>query len=431
MKDNFESIQITRLYIVDDDIQMCDLLTEYTCDVFEVTAFQSALDFFNTTICNTDIILLDLKMPDIDGVEVIRKLARINKKCSVLLMSGYDDGVLHSALQLAKEYGLNVISDFTKPIDFPKLMSTLFKIKETHLKQKSLTPHVLGKNNLTTPDTDSFDDDNHPDIIIKSEIYIPSKEELALAIKEHQLVLFYQPQLSFKDKNLIGVEALVRWEHPVYGLLFPDKFITLAEIYGLMEQLTSEVIQLAIKQSKLWQRRGIEIKISINISAQNITSLTLPEQLTHLVSESKIDPSMVMLEITETELMTELTTSLDILTRLRLKGFHLSIDDFGTGYSSLSQLHRAPFTELKIDQSFVMTMLTNMESKAIVETCILLGHNLNMEVIAEGVENEDVWNELKRMGCDNAQGYFIAKALPIDQLSSWLNELNYQHTLST
>lgn len=407
--------QITRLYIVDDDIQMCDLLVAYTCDEFQVTAFQEAYDFLSTKILDDDIILLDLKMPDIDGVEVIRKLANINRKCSLLLMSGYDDGVLHSALQLAKEYGLNVISDFTKPIDFTKLMNTLFELKEKHSVQNPLKSFIVGKDNSTTHHTQSI-----PNTITESELYIPSKEELAFAIKEHQLVLFYQPQLNFKDNRLIGVEALVRWQHPVYGLIFPDKFITLAEVYELMEQLTEEVIHLAIKQSKLWQLQGVEMKISVNISAQNITSLALPEQLTHLVNESKIDPSMLMLEITETELMTELTTSLDILTRLRLKGFQLSIDDFGTGYSSLSQLHRAPFTELKIDQSFTMTMLTNMESKAIVETCILLGHNLNMDVIAEGVENEEIWNLLKAMGCDNAQGYFIAKPLPIKKFNEWL-----------
>jgi EAL domain-containing protein (putative c-di-GMP-specific phosphodiesterase class I) len=148
----------------------------------------------------------------------------------------------------------------------------------------------------------------------------------------------------------------------------------------------------------------------------------LPEQLTRLVNENEVDSSMLMLEITESALMTELTTSLNILTRLRLKGFELSIDDFGTGYSSLSQLHRVPFTELKIDRTFVSGMVNSAESKAIVDTCILLGHNLKMTVIAEGVEDQETFDLLQQMGCDNAQGYFIAKPLPITQFETWLND---------
>lgn len=418
-ENHIEKKLISRLIIVDDDIQICDLLTAYTCDEFQTITFQNAYDFLNTTFVDNDIILLDLKMPDIDGVEVIRKLAKLNKNCPLLLMSGYDEGVLHSALQLAKEYGLNVICDITKPIDFTKLMGMLFELKTKHSNQIAVDSTSLGKIDLTSLELLTQDHIPSP------ETYIPNVAELASAISEHQLVLFYQPQLSFKNNHLIGVEALVRWQHPIYGLLFPDQFIPLAENSGLIEQLTKEVIRLSIAQSKLWKSAGRSIKISINISAKNITSLVLPEQLTHLVCESEIDPSMIMLEITETELMRELTTSLDILTRLRLKGFQLSIDDFGTGYSSLSQLHRAPFTELKIDQSFTMTMLNNVESKAIVETCIMLGHNLNMEVIAEGVENQEIWDLLKTMGCDNAQGYFIAKPLPIEQFSEWLNQFNH------
>ena len=406
-----KSTDSSRLFIVDDDTQLCELLEDYTKDCFNVFTFQSAITFLETTLSNQDIIILDLKMPDMDGIEVIRNLSRINKECAVILMSGYDESVLHSARQLAQEYGLNIITDLPKPLDLKLLKNLLLGLKTVD-------------SSMLVIDEDINDIDKRE--FIESDLsavkFIPSVKDLRKAIHKNQLTLFYQPQVNFNDGSLAGVEALVRWEHPTHGLICPDDFIYLAESSGLIEQLTEQVIHLAIKQSQEWQKQNLQIKISVNISAQNITSLALPEHLTHLVNESEIDPSMLMLEVTETELMTELTTSLDILTRLRLKGFKLSIDDFGTGYSSLSQLHRAPFTELKIDKSFSMTMVSNSESKAIVETCILLGHNLKMSVIAEGVENKEIWNLLKTMGCDKAQGYFLAKPLPITQFDQWLKE---------
>jgi len=402
-----------QLHIIDDDAQMCDLLVAYTSDDFSVCAYQNAHDFLKSAINDQDIVILDLKMPDIDGIEVIRKLAKINKNCSLIIISGYDEGVLHSALQLAKEYGLNAITDLTKPLNFTYLMDVLHKI------QTKLT--LVASNTVDL----KKDKDVKSICSISCQCHFkPNAGDLQKAIEAHHLELFYQPQLSFKDNSLLGVEALVRWNHPFYGIIPPDRFINLAEKSGLIGALTKEVITLAINQIKLWSIDNRNIKISVNISAQNITSLTLPEQLESLVNHSEIEPSMLMLEITETELMTELTTSLDILTRLRLKGFQLSIDDFGTGYSSLSHLHRVPFTELKIDRSFTMEMAKNIESRAIVETCILLGHNLNMEVIAEGVENEETWTLLKQMGCDNAQGYYISKPLPIEQFEQWLVEYN-------
>lgn len=411
-----------KLYIVDDDIQMCDLLEAYTGDDFNVIAYQSAKAFLASNINDNDIVLLDLKMPDMDGVQVIRALAQINKNCSLLIMSGCDEGVLHSSQQLAKEYGLNIISYLTKPIKFSYLINILGNIKEKNNQNTSITPGT------STEDHASDRYQLSRNIPVKNAIdFKPTLVELEEAIKQHHLVLYYQPQISLAQKKTTGVEALVRWHHPEYGVVFPDQFIPLAEQSGVIEQLTERVINLAIAQLKLWNEQALDLKISINISAQNIMSFTLPDQLTRLVNENEVDPAMLMLEITESALMTELTTSLNILTRLRLKGFHLSIDDFGTGYSSLSQLHRVPFTELKIDQTFVGDMLKSAESKAIVDTCIMLGHSLNMTVIAEGVEDQKTLNMLQKMGCDKAQGYVIAKPLPITQFEKWLNDFYDKH----
>jgi len=420
--------QKNKLFIVDDDEHICMLLKTVTEEYFYVETYQVATDFLKQKIYDDDIILLDLMMPDVDGIEVMRSLSKMKTKAALILMSGYDLGVLHSALKLAEEYGLNVITDFIKPINLSELALTLQSIKKTN---KILYPHKENERsfseklnadmaqNLKNLQVQNGENNSSISSIIKAP-FVPTKIDICQAIKNHDLVLYFQPQVCIKSRELIGVEALVRWKHKKHGLIFPNDFIPLAEKSGLMAELTQEVISLAIKQSNKWKKQHFSCQISVNISAQNITSLDLPEHLSKLVAINEVDPAMLKLEMTETALMTKLTTSLDILTRLRLKGFQLSIDDFGTGYSSLALLHRVPFTELKIDQSFVMTMLENTESRAIVETCIMLGHNLNMEVIAEGVESKEIWDLLEGMGCDNAQGYYLAKPLSASALEQWV-----------
>jgi EAL domain-containing protein (putative c-di-GMP-specific phosphodiesterase class I) len=236
------------------------------------------------------------------------------------------------------------------------------------------------------------------------------------------LILHFQPQIDLKTSQLIGVEALVRWQHPKVGLIYPDNFIPLAEELNLIDDLTNEVINLAIHQEAEWKRFGYNIVVSINISAKNVTSLSLPEKLQEMIDTLDIDPSKIKIEITETELMNELTKSLDVLTRMRLKGFDLSIDDFGTGYSSLAQIKRNPFTELKIDSSFVMNATKDDDSLVIVESCIQLGHKLGLKVVAEGIEDKEILELLTDLGCDIGQGYYICKPICGDELLYWLHE---------
>ncbi len=411
-----------KLFIVDDDEQTCDLLKTIAEGIFSIEVFHTGMSFIKQHTSEHDVVLLDLKLPDIDGIEIMRSMAKRNIESAIILMSGYDLGVLHSALKLAKEYGLNVITDFAKPIDISKLVNLLTGLKPKSVLSPLDSDLIQANESFATSQQDEISPSVMQKQLVKAAkkvCLIPTETELLQAIEQRQLVLYYQPQVSLATKKLIGVEALVRWQHPNFGLIYPDQFISLAEKTGLIGKLTAEVIRLAILQSIKWKKQGLAIQISINLSAQNIISLTFPEQLTRLVVAHEIDPSMIKLEVTETALMSEITVALDILTRLRLKGFPLSIDDFGTGYSSLSQLHRAPFSELKIDQSFTMTMLDNPESQAIVETCIMLGHKLNMEVIAEGVENLETMKLLEQLGCDNIQGYYIAKPLSEADFEQW------------
>jgi len=385
------------VYLLDDEQELVDLHREVAkLAGFNAHGFTRASQFFEHVIEfeTGSVMVLDLQMPEMDGIEVMRRLAQMPNPPALILISGHDAGVLRSAEKLCRAHGLEVIASLRKPFS----LETLSQIFEQH-----------------SPDVNRQMQNDSP--AAKGEITLI---ELQQAIQNEQLVLHFQPQIEIATGVLSGVEVLVRWQHPEQGLIYPDRFIPLAEQNGLMSELTHWVIDRAVKQEQLWQQAGFTMTVSVNISAQDITSLMLPEQLAELLKNNKLDPTRLMLEITETTLMGELVTSLDILTRLRLKGIKLSIDDFGTGYSSLLQLHRAPFTELKIDRSFVSNMSEDNEARAIVKTCILLGHELNMSVIAEGVESEKHLELLKQMGCDLVQGYFIAKPMPASELIAWV-----------
>ena len=397
---------MSHLYIVDDDTLTCELLSIIAEPLFKsVTVFNDAGDFIEHKVDDDDVVLLDLMMPGVDGIEVLRNLAEKNSTARIILISGYDQSVLHSAERLAFDYGLKLEGQFTKPISIDELTELLATVLS-----KICSENIKSINTTTSS--------SKPTTTVN---FQPNKEDLLTAIKNNEFVLHYQPQINMKSSALSGVEALVRWQHPEHGLIFPDKFIQLSEDTGVIGVLTEEITNIVIIQIEHWRRQGSDIKVSVNISAQNITTLNLPEQLNELMNRHKIPPSMLVLEVTESALMGNLTLSLDILTRLRLKGVHLSIDDFGTGFSSLSQLHKIPFTELKIDQSFVADMDKNNDSFAIVETCIMLGHKLHMEVVAEGIEDKAIYDLLVGMGCDVAQGYYIAKPMPANKLIDWNN----------
>jgi len=381
------------LVVIDDDPQFAELLGEIAKTAgFDTTVCNDARDFFNDDKAY-QVMVLDLNMPTMDGVEVIRRMGKSGIQAYLVLVSGYDSGVLHSAQKLAEEHQLNVVGSLTKPLQITDFVRMLASIDVEYVA------------------------DHKDDPLLEVSIAV---EEIQQAIDEEQLVLYYQPQIDLSTNSLKGVEALVRWQHPTRGLLPPGLFIDIAEKEGLMGELTASVINMAVRQSYEWKELGFKITISVNVSAENITSLSLPDHLTDLINDQGLDPKSIVLEITESALMGELKTSLDILTRIRMKGFGLSIDDFGTGNSSLVLLHRVPFTELKIDMSFVKYMDRDVDAFAIVETCVMLAHKLRMDVVAEGVENKKIRTSLREMGCDIGQGYDIAKPMPAEQLTKWV-----------
>jgi diguanylate cyclase (GGDEF)-like protein len=246
--------------------------------------------------------------------------------------------------------------------------------------------------------------------------------QLRRAIEQEELVMYYQPKVDFVSGRIAGAEALLRWKHPQHGFMPPDDFIPLLEKTGMIKPVTAWTLNTAIGQCARLIQQGIHLNIAINVSARLLQDRQLPEQVLTLITEHKVPPGRITLEVTESALMADPERTLNIITRLDETGVQLSIDDFGTGYSSLSYLQKLPVDELKIDKSFVQDMDTSINDSTIVNSIIELAHNLGMKVTAEGVESRRVWDMLKARGCDLAQGYLMSKPLPIEQFQMLIKE---------
>jgi len=246
--------------------------------------------------------------------------------------------------------------------------------------------------------------------------------ELRHAIEYEELVLHYQPKVDLKTGRVIGVEALVRWQHPKHGPVPPDQFIPLAERTGLIKPLTQWVLKEVHRQWSEWHRTGLNLPIAVNLSMRNLQDPQLPDQIAEMLRISIGAPDWLELEITESVIMADPTHTMETFMRLDKIGVRLSIDDFGTGYSSLSYLKKLPVDEIKIDKSFVMDMGSNEDDAVIVLSIINLAHNLSLKVVAEGVESQEISEQLAAFGCDAAQGYHMARPMPVTELVGWLKE---------
>ncbi len=385
-----------RLMVIDDDLFIHELLA---MNLEEIGIIQS-------TFCQGgkealkkidgggifDVILVDLKMPEMDGIEVIRNLAARNYPGSILLLSAEDNKILMAVKSLADAHRLNVLGALSKPVP-------------TDILKKNLMHSLEQSKNLA----------------IKP-LSLVSADDLKEAIVNEQIVPYFQPKIEIGSKKLHSAEVLARWNHPTKGVISPISFISVAEESGLIDALTHSIFRQALAQLDRWRTSTHpDILLSINLSTDSLSSIDLPEQIEDLASINNVPCSSIALEITETRLIENMAASLDVLTRIRLKGFALSIDDFGTGYSSLSQLKNIPFTELKIDRAFVNGASKNHAAKAILESSIELGKKLNMLIVAEGVETLEDWELLAKLNCDLAQGYFIAKPLPAEGFTDWIS----------
>ena len=246
--------------------------------------------------------------------------------------------------------------------------------------------------------------------------------ELRQAIDHNNLELYLQPKVEFRTGQVCGVEALIRWNHPQRGLISPMEFIPLAEQIGLIKPLTQWVMSTALLLIHEWESTGFIMPIAINLSARNLNEDDLVDRIRQMQLEWDISSELFEIEVTESAIMDDAQHALEVLNLLREQGISLSIDDFGTGYSSLSYLQRLPMQFIKIDQSFVSDMLLSNESLMIVRSTIDLAHELGRKVVAEGVETQQHWDQLAELGCDIAQGYFIAKPMPVSLFMTWIKD---------
>jgi EAL domain-containing protein (putative c-di-GMP-specific phosphodiesterase class I) len=272
-------------------------------------------------------------------------------------------------------------------------------------------------------------------ICYKSEYEQDSMLRLALmgalrqAIKEEQLFLVYQPQANLATGVIHGVEALVRWQHAVYGVVSPDRFIPLAEQMGLITPLTHWALETAIRQCKVWREAGQDLVVSVNLSMWDLRDVTLPERIVRLLETYDVPASSLRVEMTESAIMNDKAQAMEILHRISEQGVSISIDDFGTGYSSLAYLKDLPVDELKIDRSFISNMVNDAAGAMIVEATIALAHGLGLRVIAEGVEDLKTWNLLADLGCDSMQGYYLSRPLSVQDLDNLF--VRKRHALGT
>jgi EAL domain-containing protein (putative c-di-GMP-specific phosphodiesterase class I)/DNA-binding NarL/FixJ family response regulator len=387
--------QATRIVAIDDDRSMLRLLVRMLAKlgyarVATFTNGEQALAHIRDSVI--DLILLDINMPRVDGIEFIRRLTQLEFKGSVILVSGEGERLLEGIDQLLRANGLTTLGWLSKPVETQQLEAVLSK----------LPPDIQSERGPGAG----------------RRVY--DVAQLQRALTHRELVNHYQPIVALGTGELVRVESLVRWQHPQDGLVYPDQFIPLAAQHGLLTSLTRAVLAAAMRDASTWWRADRRLRVSVNVSMDDIACLSFPDEAEALALEHGIDPAAVTMEVTESEMMQALATALDVLNRLRLKRFRLSMDDFGTGHSSLAQLRVLPFDEIKLDRELVTGAAANDRQRAICEAALRMAAQLKLDTVGEGIEDKSDWALLQANGCGLGQGYVIAKPMPATDVIGWL-----------
>jgi EAL domain-containing protein (putative c-di-GMP-specific phosphodiesterase class I)/FixJ family two-component response regulator len=381
---------VKQLLVIDDDPDMCALVVQAAAAAGYHASSATDFERFKADLTpDTSVVVVDLQMPEVDGIQVLRYLSTRDYASDVILISGYDKKVLKVAGGLAKALGLKVHAAIQKPVKAAALQELLARRRES---EQAMPPAAAGA-------AHAYD-----------------RQALQQAIAGDQLRVHYQPRISIRTRELSGVEALVRWQHPARGLLPASAFIEAFESAGLIDELSWVVFRKVLADKRERLGGHAHLAMSMNLSALSLRDLALPDKLLAMILDHGAAPSDFFIEITESGLVSELHTALDVLARLRLKGMQLSIDDFGTGYAMMHQLQRVPASELKLDMSFVQAMLTDESADTIVRKTLELARDLGMSTVAEGVETEAQARLLAEYGCEAAQGYLFGRPQPIEAL---------------
>lgn len=384
----------TALIVDDDDFTRVTtrkaLLKLGASEVLEASHGQEALDRLAERP-SIDVVVCDLNMPEVDGIETLRRLADLHLGHRIILASSADPRALRSAKEMAGHFGLKSLCAISKPITVTKLRDAL---GETRRSAPAVAPS-------SAPSATVGPDD------------------LRRGFAAHEVIAHFQPKVSMATGAPIGAEALVRWRHPIHGILPPGTFMAMVQPAGLLDALTESILASAIAQCVAWNRAGLDISVSVNLPVDTVGSRDLPERIGAIIAAEGLEPHHLVLEVTEDGWLNHAAVAREVLTRLRVRGYGLAIDDYGTGYATAQQLLDAPFNELKIDQAFVRKALKDRESAVVLSAITGMAHQLQLTVVAEGIETAEQWAHLKALGCDAAQGYFVAPAMPGEQLLDW------------
>jgi EAL domain-containing protein (putative c-di-GMP-specific phosphodiesterase class I)/CheY-like chemotaxis protein len=382
------------ILVIDDDCDIGELIAS-TAEPMGIrcTIIHDPAQLPRVLAPDVSLILLDLMMPQMDGIEVLRMLARLGTEASVVLMSGISKRLVETAELLARNLNLTIAGQLNKP----------FRLCELEELLRGHSPQARALAASPCPQVEIQD------------------EELRSALRHREFVLHYQPQIDIRTGEVEGLEALARWVHPRLGLLPPDCFIPRLEALGEMDTFCWLMADQGLEEARRFASNGRPApRIALNVSVQSLRDLQFPERIVGLAGAHAIPAENIMVEITESHRMQDPSSALDVLTRLRMKNVQLSIDDFGTGYAMMQQLVNIPANELKIDKVFVRNMHANSSDRVMVEKTIEIGHELGMTVTAEGVEDETQLEFLRRKGCDRAQGFLFSRALPLDSINDWM-----------
>lgn len=378
------------MVLEDQDLQrqiVVRLLRKLNChEVLVAANGREALELMNApAIPRPEIVLCDLNMPEMDGMEFIRHISHAKTRLSVIITSSLDKALLRSVEKMCHAYNVRLLGTIEKPIRQDRLAE------------------LLDRHEATGADP----------LPAEEELPFFTLDEILQGIRNAEIRPFFQPKMDLVTGRMTGAEALARWLHPRYGIVNPSAFLPILERQRQMDELTFLMLSQSARRCRAWQQQGCDAPVSVNLSLISLADTTLADRILDTVQEAGLEPKSVILEITETAAMTKIAPALENLTRLRMRGFGLSIDDYGTGFSSMQQLTRAPFSELKIDQSFITGCAASSEAQLMIESSLAVARGMSIKSVAEGIETQAEWDIVKRMGCDIAQGFFVAT--PMDE----------------